>query len=101
MKLLVFIILFTVLYLATGCAEIGIVRQKGAEAADYVLDASVRGTCNDSTIGAIRRRYGGSPEMLQRWAVFCFGEGMPFTVQCSDGTPSCASVTLPKEILHQ
>ena len=67
-------ILLIALIMLSGCAEMQIARQKGAEFYDEGLNAAHRFECNDTSVGSIVRRYGSSVESMQRWVDFCFGD---------------------------
>lgn len=49
----------------------GVVRDKGAEAADRALEASRYYQCEAATIGSIRREYGGTREGATIHRDFC------------------------------
>jgi hypothetical protein len=66
--------LFLALFLA-GCTsfDVGktIAQDKGAEAADEALDLGIWHTCQASTIGAVRRRFGDSQDTWEMYQRFC------------------------------
>lgn len=55
----------------SGCMSTDVVRNAAATLYDEGLDTSERFICNDSSIGAIKRRYGSSPERANAWKQFC------------------------------
>lgn len=46
-------------------------KMEGARATDAFLETSEYGICTASTIGAIMRRYGNSPDQSAAWQLFC------------------------------
>lgn len=55
-------------------------RVQGAGFYDKTLDSSIQFTCNDTSIGSIKRRFGNSSELMNRWVKFCFGDNAPVEV---------------------
>ena len=72
-------ILIMVIFLS-GCASmkpvVEVARVRAAEAADTVLDSAIRVVCNDTSIGSIKRKFGGSQDALDTWADFCFNSSV-------------------------
>jgi hypothetical protein len=95
MKSLFFWVLITVGVLSaltalSGCgysdAYRGAAAETGAEAADDVLETGVWTVCQASTIGSVRRAYGGSVDQAKKYAAFCGtgGEGTADLVRSDD-----------------
>ena len=59
----------------SGCTGYEAVRGRAIEAAtataDRVLEDGIQLSCSAATAGALRRRWGGSPEAIQAWKAFC------------------------------
>ena len=59
----------------SGCTGYEAARGKAVEtlqaSADRVLEDGIQLTCQAPTAGALRRRWGGSPEAVQAWKTFC------------------------------
>ncbi len=66
--------IFLALFLA-GCAGYdtgkALAIEKGTQAADEALDLGIFNTCQASTIGAVRRRFGDTPETWDMYQKFC------------------------------
>ena len=63
--------------LLTSCSS---VREYGGGAYDRALNESIRFTCNDASVGAIKRRFGHTDLEMRRWVEFCFGDNVPLVV---------------------
>lgn len=59
----------------TGCASVasffGTAAEKGAQAADLELASTEWGMCNAATIGAVRRKFGKSPDLAAAYNKLC------------------------------
>jgi len=71
----------------SGCESLGYMRSKGAEYYDGALNTAVLWTCNDTSIGAVVRRYGTSQEALDRYIDFCFGGASELFIPVLEPTP--------------
>lgn len=73
-KILFFLGLFA-LAILPACAEVTQARQVvalvGANAADQVLQTSVWVTCNEASVGSVRRAYGANSETARLYTDFC------------------------------
>ena len=63
--------------LLTSCYAL---RNTGGELYDRALDDAVRFTCNDTSVGSVRRRFGYTDAGVERWARFCFGDAVPLKI---------------------
>lgn len=48
-----------------------VVKERGADAADAMVDNSLWGLCNAATIGSIRREFGTSPDRANAYNRLC------------------------------
>jgi len=64
------IVLLTI-YMLTGCSAMSVARSKAAAGFDASLVAAETVTCNDASIGSIKRKYCQTTEGCQRWKDFC------------------------------
>ena len=64
-----------VLLALPACAELNqarrVVALVGANAADQVLQTSVWVTCNEASVGSVRRAYGANSETARLYTDFC------------------------------
>jgi len=76
---IVFVVVFVlVLPILSGCtsqqkAYVGAAAVHAADAADSHLDYTLWQLCNGQSIGAIRRAFGGSPDMAKHYSGLCAG----------------------------
>lgn len=63
------------LWFLSACATVDVVRSKAADGFDAGLVAAEQMTCNDASVGSIKRRYANTREGFQRWVNFCFSDG--------------------------
>jgi len=63
------------LWFLSACTAPATVRSTVANAVDSALVGAEMTTCNDATIGAIRRKYCATQEGCQRWVNYCFSDG--------------------------
>lgn len=68
-------------FLMSGCAQLEVIKDKGAQVNDGVLDNAVWTTCYASSIGSIRRRFGVSPDSAAAYEMFCEEEWSTETVK--------------------
>ena len=73
MKILTAVTLAVVL---SGCTVADVVREKAAGSMDAALITSETVICNDSSVGAIKRKYCSTKEGCRRWLDFCYAGGM-------------------------
>ncbi|MCK5505821.1 MAG: hypothetical protein KAJ10_11710 [Thermodesulfovibrionia bacterium] len=73
MKTVLVMLLVFSLFGCSGCTALDVARSKGAEYYDEALNTAIRVICNDTSIGSIKRRFGGSQESMDKWRDFCFG----------------------------
>jgi hypothetical protein len=57
--------------LLSGCVTTAQIADRGAEVSDAALEASEWTVCRASTVGAVLRRYGTSPERMEAWRLLC------------------------------
>ena len=62
-----------------GCSTLDtardVVRQKGVQASDAVLQDAEWAVCKLSPVGAVKRRYGQTVESAETYRQFCDGDG--------------------------
>lgn len=87
MKWLVHLSAILMVVMLAGCETLRttnqIVHTKGAEAYDESLNSSIQFTCNDTSVGSIKRRFGVSEEAMRRWLEFCYGDNAMFMIPAS------------------
>lgn len=74
MRLVIFfaaVAMLMVLLTLNGCAVLDVARTKAAAGFDASLVAAETVTCNDASIGSIKRKYCQTTEGCQRWKDFC------------------------------
>lgn len=69
------ILLICLIFTLTGCAEYQLykstIKHGGAQLADETLAIKLWGLCYSSSFGAIRRRFGDSPEQARALYIIC------------------------------
>ena len=63
-----------------GCAQLGQAKEKAAEAADAALSLSHWQQCYASSVGAVKRKYGGNPTLMNAYNTLC-DEGHFFVIE--------------------
>ena len=70
-------LLIILIMLLTGCAEYQLykntIKHGTAEIADEALSANLWGLCHSSSYGAVKRRFGDSPEQAAALHIICGG----------------------------